>query len=335
MALWCSWKNAALSVHMMCPGAQCSILAVVTIFDIIYNGDSQRLQDSNHFHWNSLEKSRNSDFPLRIQQIPQEFMEEGKDLSPQLITTCVHSWIPASCVFVLGLLPLFGWLSLLLGGCLHSWVVVFVLDPHDGRAVMGCWFLDICRWWWWVLVTVRWWWWACIAIRCHWCWGCGGGPFIIPFPSHPPYTPFPLSSLFPSTPSLHSLSFIISLTFHIFVLSFIIPLPFHRTCNADVMTHDAKADNAMTLNANAGQQRTTIACPSPFPSTSSLHPLPFIISLPFHIHPTPPFLYHPPSLPHLSYTLPPPSLTPFLLSPSLTPSPLPPPSLYLSLYVLK
>ena len=67
-----------------------------------------------------------------------------------------------------------------------------------------------------------------------------------------------------------------------------------RTCNADVTT--CNADNTTTCNTNAGQQQTTIACPSPFPSTSSLHPLPF------HIHPTPPFLYHPSSLPHLPYT---------------------------------
>jgi len=40
MVLWCSCNNAAFSVHMMCPGAQCSILAVVTIFDYIYNSDS-------------------------------------------------------------------------------------------------------------------------------------------------------------------------------------------------------------------------------------------------------------------------------------------------------
>jgi len=64
MVLWCSSKNATLFVHMMCPGAQCSILDVVTIFDYTYNGDSHgnhswRLQDSDHFHWNSLEKSRN------------------------------------------------------------------------------------------------------------------------------------------------------------------------------------------------------------------------------------------------------------------------------------
>jgi len=64
MLLWCSCKIATLFAHMMCPGAQCSILDVVTIFDYIYNGDSHgnhsyRLQDSDHFHQNSLEKSWN------------------------------------------------------------------------------------------------------------------------------------------------------------------------------------------------------------------------------------------------------------------------------------
>jgi len=64
MVLWRSGKNATLFTHVMCPGVQCLILDVVTIFDSIYNGDShgnhsQRLQDSNHFRWNSSEKSRN------------------------------------------------------------------------------------------------------------------------------------------------------------------------------------------------------------------------------------------------------------------------------------
>jgi len=36
MVLWQSGKNATLFVHVMCPGAQCSILDVVTIFDYIY-----------------------------------------------------------------------------------------------------------------------------------------------------------------------------------------------------------------------------------------------------------------------------------------------------------
>jgi len=40
MVLWRSGKNATLFVHVMCPGVQCSILDVVTIFDYIYNGDS-------------------------------------------------------------------------------------------------------------------------------------------------------------------------------------------------------------------------------------------------------------------------------------------------------
>ena len=108
MVLWCSSKNATLFVHMMCPGVQCLILDVVTIFDSIYNGDShgnhsQRLQDSNHFRWNSSEKSRNfhgigkqngwgssqllsieipwnsAEFRLSTRN-PQELMEEGKDL---------------------------------------------------------------------------------------------------------------------------------------------------------------------------------------------------------------------------------------------------------------
>ena len=111
MVLWCSSKNATLFMHMMCPGAQCLILDVVTIFDYIYNGDStdshgnhsQRLRDSDHFHWNSLEKSWNfhgigkqngwgssqllsienpwnsAEFRLSTQN-PQELMEEGKDL---------------------------------------------------------------------------------------------------------------------------------------------------------------------------------------------------------------------------------------------------------------
>jgi len=56
MVLWCSCKNAAFSVHVMCPGAQCSILAVVTIFDYIYNGDSHGIpvefqQNSNGIPW--------------------------------------------------------------------------------------------------------------------------------------------------------------------------------------------------------------------------------------------------------------------------------------------
>jgi len=36
MVLWCSGKNATLFAHVMCPGVQCSILDVVTIFDYIY-----------------------------------------------------------------------------------------------------------------------------------------------------------------------------------------------------------------------------------------------------------------------------------------------------------
>jgi len=80
----------------------------VTIFDYIYNGDSHgnhswRLWDSNHFHWNSLEKSRNfhgignqngwgssqllsikipwnsTEFRLSTRNL-QELMEKGKDL---------------------------------------------------------------------------------------------------------------------------------------------------------------------------------------------------------------------------------------------------------------
>jgi len=40
MVLWRSGKNATLFMHVMCPGAQCSILDVLTIFDYIYNGAS-------------------------------------------------------------------------------------------------------------------------------------------------------------------------------------------------------------------------------------------------------------------------------------------------------
>ena len=111
MVLWHSGKNVILFAHVICPRVQCSILDVVTIFDYIYDGDSHgnhsgRLQDSDHFCWNSLEKVGismelktkmaeapancfplkfhgipwNSDFPLGIQQNLQELMEEGKDL---------------------------------------------------------------------------------------------------------------------------------------------------------------------------------------------------------------------------------------------------------------
>jgi len=56
MVLWRSGKNATLFAHMMCPGAQCSILDVVTIFDYIYNGDSHGIpaefqQNSNGIPW--------------------------------------------------------------------------------------------------------------------------------------------------------------------------------------------------------------------------------------------------------------------------------------------
>jgi len=51
MVLWHSGKNAILFVHMMCPGAQCSILDGVTIFDYIYNGDSYGIPAE--FQWNS------------------------------------------------------------------------------------------------------------------------------------------------------------------------------------------------------------------------------------------------------------------------------------------
>jgi len=56
MVLWCSGKNATLFVHMMCPGVQCSILDVVTIFDYIYDGDSHGIpaefqRNSNGIPW--------------------------------------------------------------------------------------------------------------------------------------------------------------------------------------------------------------------------------------------------------------------------------------------
>jgi len=49
-------------------------------------------------------------------------------------------------------------------------------------------------------------------------------------------------------------------------------MPWHNTWPHGRMTWPG---HATTCNAKVGQQQTTIACPSPFPSTSSLHPLPF------------------------------------------------------------
>jgi len=118
---------------MMCPGAQCSILDVVTIFDYIYNGDSHGIPVE--FQWGgsgiptisvgipwkkvriSMELETkmaeapancfpskfhgilwNSDFPLRIWQNLQELMEEGKDfLSCVLLMSYVLLKVVSCC----------------------------------------------------------------------------------------------------------------------------------------------------------------------------------------------------------------------------------------------
>ena len=133
MVLWQSGKNATLFVHVMCPGAQCSILDVVTIFDYIYimviPRGSGILTISIRIPWKKVGISMeletkmaeapancfpskfhgilwNSDFPLRIWQNLQELMEEGKDfLSCVLlmsyvllkVVSCCCCWVVLCC----------------------------------------------------------------------------------------------------------------------------------------------------------------------------------------------------------------------------------------------